>query len=199
MINCIVDAVSACHTRDSYFPPCPSREREIAQKAPLFPRPPQVSCASAFDPQQAPRRILKISRRRSRCCPLSLGGPPPNARALPFSEPVASMRAVCARLHMEVQTMTCARCTASGPGIFCPQWAELVLRLLHAPPHGQGGQHSRPLQGPSSPSSGVSATRVLCDVLSLCFCHCELNFHGIMVILGSTGVYSLRCACLTCW
>ena len=175
------------------------RARDCAQN-PSLPSPSTGELRERFSTSiRPPGRILKISRRRSRCCPLSLGGPPPNARALPFSEPVASMRAVCARLHMEVQTMTCARCTASGPGIFCPQWAELVLRLLHAPPHGQGGQHSRPLQGPSSPSSGVSATRVLCDVLLLCFCHCELNFHGIMVILGSTGVYSLRCACQTCW
>ena len=131
--------------------------------------------------------------------PTFIRWPPPNARALPFSELVASMRAVCACLHMEVQNVTCARCDASGPGVFCFQWAELVLGLLHAPPHGQGGQHSRPLHGPSSPSSGVSATRVLCDVLSLCFCHCELNCHGIMVILGSTGVHSSRCACLIRW
>ena len=90
-----------------------------------------------------PRRSLKISRRKTRCRPFWLGGPPPNARTLPFSELVASMRAVCACLHMEVRNVTSARCDASGPGIFCLRWAELVLGLLHPPPHGQGRQHLR--------------------------------------------------------
>ena len=76
--------------------------------------------------------------------PTFIRWPPPNARALPFSELVASMRAVCACLHMEVRNVTSARCDASGPGVFCLQWAELVLGLLRPPPHGQGRQHSRP-------------------------------------------------------
>ena len=101
-------------------------------------------CERFLSSTSPPRRILTILRRRTRCCPLSSGGPPPNARVLPFSELVASMRAVCACSHMEVQHVTCARCNASGPRVFCLQWAELVLVLLRAPPHGQGGQHYRP-------------------------------------------------------
>ena len=101
-------------------------------------------CERLLSSTSPPRRILTILRRRTRCCPLSSGGPPPNARVLPFSELVASMRAVCACSHMEVQHVTCARCNASGPRVFCLQWAELGLVLLRAPPHGQGGQHYRP-------------------------------------------------------
>ena len=76
-----------------------------------------------------------------RCHRLSVGELPHSARVFAFPELVASMRAVCACLHMEVQNLTLARCYASGPGVFCLQWAELELGLLDGPPHGQGGQH----------------------------------------------------------
>ena len=164
-----------------------------------IPRPASTGelCERFLSSTSPPWRILTISRRRTRCCPLSSGGPPPNARAHPFSELVASMRAVCACLHMEVQNVTCARCNASGPRVFCLQWAELVLGLLHAPPHGQGCQQYRPRSWSFVSIFRRFKTCVLGGVLWLCFCHCELKCHGIMVIMGSTGVYSLRCACPT--
>ena len=76
-----------------------------------------------------------------RCHRLSVGELPHSARVFAFPELVASMRAVCACLHMEVRNVTLARCYASGPGVFCLQWAEMELGLLDGPPHGQGGQH----------------------------------------------------------
>ena len=49
-----------------------------------------------------PQRILTISAWRMRCHRLSVGELPHSARVFAFPELVASMRAVCACLHMKV-------------------------------------------------------------------------------------------------
>ena len=129
-----------------------------------------------------------VSARRTRCRRLLLGEPPHKARVFPFSELVASMLAVCACLHMEVQNVTCARFNASGP-----TWGFLLL-------FGRSTTESAAFT--TSRSGGAAflvALTVLCLLLSgvsgcalwvvfcrfIYFCLCELNFHGgIMAILG---------------
>ena len=119
-----------------------------------------------------------------RCHRLSVGELPHSARVFAFPELVASMRAVCACLHMEVQNLTLARCYASGPGVFCLQWAEMELGLLDGPPHGQGGQHYVLRSRSFVPIFGCLSVCVWSGVLLLCFSHCDLNYYVHMVILA---------------
>ena len=86
-------------------------------------------------------RILTISSRRTRCCWLSWGKQPPKCARFSFLELVASIAPFARACTWQRKNVTCARCDASGLGIFCFYLAELELRLLDGPPHGQGGQH----------------------------------------------------------
>ena len=91
-------------------------KREIAQKPSAF----TGELLGRFSSSTSPTwRNLTISSRRTRCCRLSWGEQPPKCARFSFLELVASIAPFARACTWQRAHVTCARCDASGPGVFC--------------------------------------------------------------------------------